>query len=255
MKFTFLGTGDARQIPVYGCECEACQRAQSHTRHRRGPCSAMMTSDSGQQLLLDAGLPDLRDRFPPGTINTILLTHYHMDHVAGLFPLRWGVGQSIAVYGPDDPQGCDDLYKHPGILDFKAPLRAFEPLTLGPWQITPLPLNHSRPTLGYCIRHGNYSLAYLTDTVGLPPETMAFLQRHCPDDLILDCTHAPSNSIPRNHNNWDLALKMARDIAAERVWLTHIGHEMETWLMHHQLPDGIQAARDQLTLERTESLT
>jgi phosphoribosyl 1,2-cyclic phosphate phosphodiesterase len=35
-----------------------------------------------------------------------LLTHYHLDHVQGLFPLRWGVGAPIPVYGPPDDAGC-----------------------------------------------------------------------------------------------------------------------------------------------------
>ncbi len=47
-----------------------------------------------------------------------------MDHVQGLFPLRWGVGDKIPVYGPPDEQGCDDLFKHPGLLDFQSHRRA-----------------------------------------------------------------------------------------------------------------------------------
>lgn len=50
--------------------------------------------------LLDAGLPELMTQWPAGSFQQFLLTHYHMDHVQGLFPLRWGVGEPIAVYGP-----------------------------------------------------------------------------------------------------------------------------------------------------------
>ncbi|MBF3043933.1 phosphonate metabolism protein PhnP, partial [Pseudomonas aeruginosa] len=25
MRLTLLGTGDARQVPVYGCDCPACR--------------------------------------------------------------------------------------------------------------------------------------------------------------------------------------------------------------------------------------
>ncbi len=57
----------------------------------------------------------------------MLLTHYHPDHVQGLFHLRWGCGESIPVYGPKDPQGCADLYRHPGVLDFQVPLKPFKP--------------------------------------------------------------------------------------------------------------------------------
>ncbi|NWE86238.1 phosphonate metabolism protein PhnP, partial [Pseudomonas edaphica] len=29
MRLTLLGTGDARQVPVYGCECAACGLART----------------------------------------------------------------------------------------------------------------------------------------------------------------------------------------------------------------------------------
>lgn len=88
-----------------------------------------------------------------------------MDHVQGLFHLRWGCGNSIPVYGPADEQGCDDLFKHPGILDFQPPLTPFVSVTLGGLRITPLPLNHSKITHGYLIQSADGALAYLTDTV------------------------------------------------------------------------------------------
>ncbi|MEX0633936.1 hypothetical protein M8494_25840 [Serratia ureilytica] len=54
-----------------------------------------------------------------------------MDHVQGLFPLRWGCGNSILVYGPPDEQGCDDLFKHPGILGFSRRWRPSPPSRTG----------------------------------------------------------------------------------------------------------------------------
>ena len=35
MRLTLLGTGDARQVPVYGCECAACRAAHADQRLRR----------------------------------------------------------------------------------------------------------------------------------------------------------------------------------------------------------------------------
>ncbi len=75
--------------------------------------------------LLDAGRPDLMEHHPAGSFQQVLLTHYHLDHVQGLFPLRWGVGASIPVYGPPDDAGCDDLLKHPGLLDFSHTVTPF----------------------------------------------------------------------------------------------------------------------------------
>ena len=108
LELEFLGTADARRVPVYGCPFRACERARSDPRYVRCPCSALIRAE-GYQLMLDAGRTDLCETFAPGTIQSVLLTHYHMDHVMGLFHLRWGAGHTLPVYGPDDPDGCDDL--------------------------------------------------------------------------------------------------------------------------------------------------
>ena len=85
LKLTFLGTGGAQQVPAFGCECAACLRAKQQPLYRRKPCSAMLEYN-GALTLLDAGLHDLTERFTPTQISQFLLTHYHMDHVQGLFP-------------------------------------------------------------------------------------------------------------------------------------------------------------------------
>ncbi|WJV64694.1 phosphonate metabolism protein PhnP [Pectobacteriaceae bacterium CE70] len=247
MEFTFLGTGDVRQVPVFGCDCPACVRAQREYRYRRGPCSASIRCGD-ETTLLDAGLPRLEQRFSPGEISHIVLTHYHMDHVQGLFSLRWGIGEKIPVYGPPDMQGCDDLYKHPGMLDFKPFLTPFQTLRLGELRVTPLPLNHSRPTFGYLLEDTHQTLAYLTDTIGLPTETFRYLSERALTHLIVDCSAAPCEPPPRNHNDLTRALAIHEALNPAQTWLTHLSHEMDSWLMMHTLPDRVATAGDGLIL-------
>ncbi|AZE72012.1 Metal-dependent hydrolase of the beta-lactamase superfamily I [Pseudomonas synxantha] len=38
MRLTLLGTGDARQVSVYGCDCAACGLARNDANLRRRPC-------------------------------------------------------------------------------------------------------------------------------------------------------------------------------------------------------------------------
>lgn len=249
MRLTLLGTGDARQVPVYGCQCPACCAARRDVRLRRLPCCALVECGD-QRWLIDSGLTDLCERFPPRSLSGILQTHYHADHAQGLLHLRWGQGLVIPVHGPVDPNGLADLYKHPGILDFSRPFASFERRVFGGLSVTALPLVHSRPTLGYLLEGGGRRVAYLTDTVGLPDDTTAYLQRAPLDALILDCSMPPQLHIPRNHNDLNLALQTVDALQPRQAVLTHVGHTLDAWLIHEprQLPVNVTIARDGMVL-------
>lgn len=248
MRVTFLGTGDAGGVPLHGCDCPACTRARAVADYRRRPCTALVEAGD-TRILLDAGLTDLTERFPPGSLSAIVLTHFHPDHVQGLFHLRWGIGERIPVYGPPDSEGCADLYRNSGILDFRQ-LGKFEPVTVGDLNLTPLPLIHSKVTFGYAIEDTDDSrFAYLTDTVGLPPKTERFLADWRPHAVALDCNAPPQAEPPRNHNDLPSALAIAEKLAPTHVWLTHVGHALDTWLLSPDvLPDGVHIAHDGLTI-------
>jgi phosphoribosyl 1,2-cyclic phosphate phosphodiesterase len=204
-----------------------------------------------QRVLIDAGLPDLAERFPPGSLSRILLTHYHADHVQGLLPLRWGVGAQVNVIGPPDPQGFDDLYKHPGIFDFARTAQAFAPLVFAELKVTPLPLVHSRPALGYCLEVDDVRIAYLTDTAGLPPATRDYLRAQPPDVLVLDCSHPPRDTRPTHHNDVRLALEIHAAVRPVRTVFTHLSHEIDAWRPTgaQTLPVGVEFGSDGLVIE------
>ena len=245
MQLTLLGTGNAAQVPVYNCSCAACVRARAQTRYRRGPCSALLECGNARWLV-DAGLTDLAERFPPGSLNGILQTHYHADHAQGLLRLRWGRGLRLPVLGPPDPEGLADLYKHPGILDFSRTLTPFTPIALGDCTVTPVPLAHSRLTYGYVFDGEGQRFAYLTDTVGLPPDTEAYLKGQALDLLVLDCSFPPAAQAPRNHNDLTRALDTVHTLQARQNVLTHIGHALDAWLMDdaNVLPDTVLTGYD-----------
>ncbi|SQD07532.1 carbon-phosphorus lyase complex accessory protein (metallo-beta-lactamase superfamily protein) [Escherichia coli] len=90
LTLTLTGTGGAQGVPAWGCECAACDRARRSPQYRRQPCSGVVKFNDAITLI-DAGLHDLADRWSPGSFQQFLLTHYHMDHVQGLFPLRWAL--------------------------------------------------------------------------------------------------------------------------------------------------------------------
>lgn len=259
LEITLLGTGDVAEIPVYGCQCAICIAAKSDSSLARKPCSAMIRFED-KVILIDAGLTDLHQRFSRDGITAILQTHYHADHAQGLLPIRWGVGQRIPVFGPDDKDGFADLYKNPGLLDFQAPWKHGVTKHLGhiiginnelsSVTITALNLNHSKPTIGYCIDTDIERFAYLTDTVGLPLETLLWLSQNPLDYMVIDCSVPPQAQSPRNHNDINLVLEIAGQLECRKVILTHIGHELEAWLTQPenraQLPENFVIAQDDM---------
>lgn len=249
MRLTLLGTGSTSAPPLYGCDCAVCNAARADATLVRRPACALVEAGK-TRLLLDAGLPDISERFPHGSFDAFLLTHYHPDHVQGLLPLRWGMGEPIPVFSPPDSTGCADLYKNPGLLAFQA-VSKFEAFAVGDIRITPVPLIHSKPTLGYCLEHGNVRIAYLTDTAGLPPATADFLRRWQPQETVLDCSFPPRDQPSRNHNDITLALETIADIAPAHATLTHVGHELDAWLAAHAhvLPAHVAIGRDGMVIE------
>ncbi len=243
LTLTLTGTGGAQLVPVFGCDCAACLRARQQSQYRRQPCSGMVQFND-TVTLLDAGLADLMERFPAGQFQQILLTHYHMDHVQGLFPLRWGLGAQIPVYGPPDEQGCDDLFKHPGLLDFSHTVEPFVVFDLQGLQVTPLPLNHSKLTFGYLLESAHSRVAWLSDTAGLPDKTLKFLLNNRPQVVIIDCSGPPCAETPKNHNDLRTVIALNEVIGCPRVVLTHIGHRFDVWLMNNTLPTGFEAGFD-----------
>lgn len=242
---TFTGTGSVRAAPLFGCRCPACLKARKNKFCQRRPAGALIQCE-GELTLLDAGANNLSQQFQPHQLQRILLTHYHMDHVQGLFPFRWGTGESIPVFSPPDPVGCDDLYKHPGMLDFKFLEQPFTVYKMGHMNVTPVPLSHSRLTWGYLLAWRGKKIAYLTDTKGLPPETLHFLHQHQLAYMIIDCTYPPG--VNRNHNDINDVMELYHALHPRQMLLTHIDHTLDAWLITHPLPGDIALAQDNQTI-------
>ena len=237
MLMRLLGTGNAPQIPVYGCRCRSCARARVDENFKRRPTSAEIQTATGR-FLLDAGRTDLADWVDPETLSGVILTHYHMDHVAGLFHMRWGVCDPIPVYGPPDLQGADDLFDHPGCLDFSHHLVAYQATQLTEdLTVIPVPIKHSRLTFGYILKGHRESLVYLSDCDGVGPESARMIRDANPNAVIVDCSFPPETG--RHHLSLDRAHALASDLQAPWLYLTHIGHDLSNYLLDHPLdPEG-----------------
>lgn len=250
---TFLGTGAAGGVPLWGCDCSVCTLARIDVSYARRPNCAVV--EAGEvRLLLDAGVMDIADRFPAGTLSAVLVTHFHADHVQGLFHMRWGRG-ALDVFAPHDAEGCADLYRNPGPFRFNN-LSKFETFSVGDVRITSVPLVHSKPTLGYCIEYNGAKLAYLTDTRELPPATAAFLAEWKPHTICLDCTYPPGMAGDRNHLDLPEASALSEEFPSSNVVLMHVSHHLDEWLMDHPeaMTNHLILGRDNDSLDCPETL-
>lgn len=149
---------------------------------------SFLVSDGERTLLLDAGTgisrliePELRGLLAGCSELDILLSHYHLDHVAGLsyLPGIW-TGGRIRLYGPAPPlvdawpaEALDRFLRPPlfpsDYRSFPGPVEVIpvreESLRIAGLEVHVWPQEHSGGSIG--IRIGK-EIAYVTDTVVKP---------------------------------------------------------------------------------------
>ena len=191
--------------------------------------------DEGAFFLVDCG-GDAVQRLQhaglaPDTLEAVILTHQHPDHISG-FPLLieklWLLGRRapIPIYGPPTTlalarrifelfdttqwEGLPDREWHPVEMTPGAPV--FE---LGPFRVRSWPVAHPVPTIGLRVETDSGTVGYSCDTS--PCEAVVELARGV--QLLI---HEGTGTLPGVHSSPLEAAEAARDAGAERLVLVHI---------------------------------
>ncbi|MFC7703953.1 MBL fold metallo-hydrolase [Plastorhodobacter daqingensis] len=258
LSFTILGCGSSGGVPRLGGHWGACDPANPRNHRRR--CSLLVsreTAEGATRVLIDT-TPDMRSQLLDagvGTLDAVVYTHSHADHMHGIDDLRqivfnmrarlpvWADGATQEAllnrfgYAFVQPAGSP----YPPILDLHT---IHGPLTIngagGAITLTPFIADHgSVQALGFRIA----DLAYLPDAVAIPEASWPVLEG-------LDCwiVDALRRTPHPTHAHLDLTLQWIARAAPRRAILTNMHIDLDYDTVAAETPDHIIPAHDGLTV-------
>lgn len=253
MQFRILGSGTSAGVPRIGNDWGSVDPAEPKNRRLRASALATLGET---RLLIDAG-PDLREQLNAAnvaTVERVVVTHDHADHIHGLDDLRQlahNRGDQVPVHARQDvldrvvPR-FRYLFEGNALYPAVARTHAVE----GEWELGGVRVRfvdqpHGRITsLGTRFDEGGKSLVYAIDFHDLT-DAMASLYEGT-DIWIADCLRRRPHP---THAHLDAVLGWARELRVGQLYLSHLDNSMDHAQLVAELPDWAAPAFDGLEIE------
>ena len=251
IKANFLGTGTSQGVPVIGCTCMVCESKNPKDQRLR---SSLFISINNCNILIDIG-PDFRSqilKLNKFSIDSILFTHQHRDHTAGLDDLRpiyYMYKKPIALYAENNvfkaiKNDFNYLFygaNYPGKPKFHLNNITTDDFYISNIKIKPIRvMHHKLPVLGY--RIGN--LSYITDANYISDKEKEKLMGS--EILIINSLQQEKHI---SHFNLKESLSLIAEIQPKTAYLTHISHGMGLHdSIQKELPKNVLLAYDGLAI-------
>jgi phosphoribosyl 1,2-cyclic phosphate phosphodiesterase len=252
LKVTFLGSGTSQGVPVIACCCKVCKSDDIRDNRLR---SSLLVEVGESKIIIDAG-PDFRQqvlREGVTTLDAILLTHEHKDHIGGIDDVRafnYISKKPIDIYCD---KRVDEVIRreYPYVFSENrypgAPMMNLHSIPNTPFEllnitITPIEVSHYwLPVYGFRIG----DLAYITDANSI--SDMNFEKLKGVKYFIINALRKDKHI---SHYNLEGAIDLIRRVKPEIAYLTHVGHQMGLYKeVSRLLPEGVFLAYDGLSFE------
>lgn len=253
-EFIFLGTGGSMGVPVLGCSCHVC--LSRNLKDKRFRSSGLIKVD-GKNILIDCG-PDFRMqalRENILSVDGILMTHAHYDHIGGLDDLRaYFLLQEASIPCLLSKETAIDIKRR---FDYMFKSFSHQTTIMPVFSLEELEQDRGeKEFLGLSIKYLSYTqmhmpingiicgnLAYISDIKHYPESIFEDLKGI--DVLIISALRFTPSPM---HFTVDEAIDFARKVGAKKTYLTHIAHELDHEKTNAYLPANIEMAYDGLKL-------
>ncbi len=259
LRFTILGCGSSAGVPRIGNNWGACDPQNPRNRRRRCSMLVERITDAGTTtVLIDTG-PDLREQLLSANISTldaVIYTHPHADHVHGVDDLRvvvYNMETRLQVYA--DANTSNDLIarfgyvfvqpkgsNYPPILDLN-PIDG--PIKIngagGEIMLEPFEVEHGRiDALGFRIA----GLAYLPDVSDMDEKAWEMVGNL--DYWVLDALRLDPHP---THIHFEKSLEWIARAKPKQAVLTNMHIDLDYAQVDADSPENVCPAYDGMVLE------
>lgn len=258
ISFRILGCGSSGGVPRLGGLWGACD--PNNPKNARQRCSLLVTRTRGDKItrvLIDT-TPDMRAQLlaaDVGTLDAVVYTHSHADHVHGIDDLRmlvFNTRKRLQVWADGDT--TNDLMGRFGYAFLQPKGSSYPPiceLNLIKGDVTISGEGGDITLQPFEVEHGNIDalgfrigdVAYLPDVSLIPDDAWPKLQG-------LDCwiVDALRREPHPTHSHLANTLQWIEKVAPKRAILTNMHNDLDYDTVAAETPDHIDPAYDGLTV-------